>query len=91
MCLCGFSMLLTCCIRLLCHSECVGFFFDFQFFPLTLYFFFLLLNLTCILSFCGVIYLAVDFLCYLDEVTMHNVAKLTQITVYLLNIGNTQK
>lgn len=43
-------------------------FFDFQFFPLTLYFFFFLsLNLTCILSFCGVVYLAVDFLSYLVD------------------------
>lgn len=47
------------------------FFFDFQFSPLTLYFF-LLLNLTCILSFCGVVYLAVDFLCYLVDLCVNN-------------------
>lgn len=71
----------TCCIHSLCHSECGRgcFFLSFGFFFFLLSFlsthfvlFFLLLNLTCILSFCGVIYLVVDFLCYLVDLCWTN-------------------
>lgn len=57
-----------CCIPLLRHSPAsLGLWFVFfTFFSFhSLCTFFLLLNLTCILSFCGVVYLVVYFLCNL--------------------------
>lgn len=48
------------------------FFFLLSFLSTHFVLFFLLLNLTCILSFCGVIYLVVDFLCYLVDLCWTN-------------------